>query len=285
LQTDTSSAAGNQDVHAIADPCQDNGTNSLPAQSILALFAHPDDAEFLCAGTLAHLAGRGLKIHIATMTGGDCGSTTLPATKIAKIRRGEARHAAKLIGAHYFCLNERDLNVFYDRKTLAKVTELVRQTNPAIVFTHSPVDYMVDHEVTSQLCQTACFGAMATNFRTGNTRSARPLRSVPHLYYAEPFGGRDILGKEVHATLFVDISATLSRKAQMLSCHESQQDFLRAQQGIPHLLDMMQAMAGRAGKISHVTAAEGFRQHLGQGFPQKELLGVFLPELVRTIKN
>ena len=285
MQTHTSRAPGNQDVDAIADPCQDNDTNSLPAQSILALFAHPDDAEFLCAGTLAHLAGRGLKIHIATMTAGDCGSTTLSATKIAKIRRGEARHAAKLIGAHYFCLNERDLNVFYDKKTLAKVTELVRQTNPSIVFTHSPVDYMVDHETTSQLCQTACFGAMAINFRTGNTRSARPLGSVPHLYYAEPFGGRDILGKEVHATLFVDISATLSRKAEMLSCHESQQDFLRAQQGIPHLLDMMRAMADRAGKISHLTAAEGFRQHLGQGFPQKELLGLFLPELVRTIKT
>ena len=99
------------------------------------------------------------------------------------------------------------------------------------------------------------------------------LRSVPHLYYAEPFGGRDILGKEVHATLFVDIAATLSRKAQMLSCHESQQDFLRAQQGIPYLLDMMRAMADRAGRISHLTAAEGFRQHLGQGFPQEELLG------------
>jgi LmbE family N-acetylglucosaminyl deacetylase len=285
LQTDTSCAAGTQDVGAIADPYQDNDTNLLPAQSILALFAHPDDAEFLCAGTLAHLAGRGLKVHIATMTSGDCGSTTLSATKIAKIRRGEARHAAKLIGAHYFCLNERDLNVFYDRKTLAKVTELVRQTNPSIVFTHSPVDYMVDHETTSRLCQTACFGAMAVNFRTGNTRSARPLRSVPHLYYAEPFGGRDILGKDVHATLFVDISATLSRKAEMLSCHESQQDFLRAQQGITHLLDMMRAMADRAGKISHLTAAEGFRQHLGQGFPQNELLGLFLSELVRTIKT
>jgi len=285
LQTYTTIAAGKQQGEDfIADPHRDSSTNPFPAQSILALFAHPDDAEFLCVGTLAHLAERGLKIHIATMTAGDCGSTTLSAKKIANVRRGEARRAAKLIGAHYICLNERDLHVFYNRKTLAKVTELVRQTSPSIVFTHSPVDYMVDHETTSQLCQTACFGAMAPNFRTGNSRAAKPLKSVPHLYYAEPFGGRDILGKEVHATLFVDIASTFSRKAQTLSCHESQQKFLRTQQGIPQLLDMMRAMAERAGMISHFTVAEGFRQHLGQGFPQDEALAFFLPELVRTIK-
>ena len=283
LQTNTTVAAGKQDVDLPGDLRRDGGTNPIPTQSILALFAHPDDAEFLCAGTLAHLAGRGIRIDTATMTAGDCGSTKLSATKIAKIRRDEARHAAKLIGAHYFCLNEKDLNIFYDRKTLAKVTELIRHTNPSIVFTHSPVDYMVDHETTSQLCQTACFGAMAPNFRAGNRRLAKPLHSVPHLYYAEPFGGRDILGKEVRATLFVDIAATLSRKAQMLSCHESQQDFLRAQQGISDLLDTMHAMADRAGRISHLTWAEGFRQHLGQGFPQDELLGRVLPDLVRII--
>lgn len=275
MQTHTTVSAETRDVESVGEE----------SRQVLALFAHPDDVEFLCAGTLTHLAGRGLKIHIATMTAGDCGSTTLPAAKIAKIRRREARRAAQLIGASYSCLNERDLRVFYDRKTLAKVTELVRRTNPSIVFTHSPVDYMVDHETASQLCQTACFGAMAPNFRTGKRRSAKPLTYVPHLYYAEPFGGRDILGKEVQSTLFVDISATFSRKAQMLSCHESQQDFLRAQQGISHLLDMMRAMAERAGKIPQLTVAEGFRQHLGQGFPQKDLLGRLLPELVRGSKT
>ena len=39
----------------------------------LAILAHPDDAEFLCAGTLVRLAcERGWSIHIATMTPGDC---------------------------------------------------------------------------------------------------------------------------------------------------------------------------------------------------------------------
>ena len=64
--------------------------------TVLALFAHPDDAEFLCAGTLIHLAKHGAKVHLATMTAGDCGSSILPPEKISRIRRREAARAAKL---------------------------------------------------------------------------------------------------------------------------------------------------------------------------------------------
>jgi LmbE family N-acetylglucosaminyl deacetylase len=252
--------------------------------NVFALFAHPDDAEFLCAGTLARLADRGARIYITTMTAGDCGSTLLPAAKISRIRRQEAERAAKLIGAGYSCLKEKDLNIFYDRRTLGKVMQALRAASPNLVFTHSPVDYIVDHETTSRLCQTACFGAMAPNFQTGSRKVAHHLRSVPHLYYVEPFGGRNILGEEIQSTLFVDIAPTLSRKEQMLSCHESQRAFLSAQQGISDMGSMTRAMAERAGKISGYASAEGFRQHLGQGFPQDNLLSELMATRVSSIK-
>lgn len=218
------------------------------------------------------------------MTAGDCGSTLLPATKISGIRLMEAKRAAKLIGAAYSCLMEKDLNIFYDRRTLGKVMHALRAANPDLVFTHSPVDYMVDHETTSRLCQTACFGAMAPNFQTGSHKIARPIRSVPHLYYAEPFGGRDILGEEIHSTLFVDIASTLSRKEQMLACHESQVAFLSAQQGLTDMGRMLREMAGRAGNISACASAEGFRQHLGQGFPQDNLLNTLVGTRARMTR-
>lgn len=218
------------------------------------------------------------------MTAGDCGSTLLPAAKISRIRFKEAERAAKLIGAGYSCLKEKDLNIFYDRRTLGKVMQALREANPDLVFTHSPVDYMVDHETTSRLCQTACFGAMAPNFQTGSRKAAPHLRSVPHLYYAEPFGGRNILGEEIQSNLFVDIAPTLSRKEQMLACHESQRAFLIAQQGISDMGSMTRAMAERAGKISGYASAEGFRQHSGQGFPQDNLLGDLMGKRVRPIK-
>ncbi len=253
--------------------------------NVLALFAHPDDAEFLCAGTLAHLADRGARIHIATMTPGDCGTTILPAAKISRIRRSEARRAAKLIGAEYACLEERDLSIFYDQRTLRKVMELVRRVDPSLVLTHSPVDYMVDHEATSRLCQTACFGALAPNFRTSARRAARPTRGVPHLYYAQPFGGRDILGEEIRPSSCVDIAATFERKEKMLACHESQQAWLRAQQAVSSPLDMLRKMAERTGQYSGFRWAEGFRQHRGQGFPQDNLLERLLGDLVWSDKN
>jgi len=252
---------------------------------VLALFAHPDDAEFLCAGTLAHLASRGAKIHMVTMTAGDCGSTILPPAKITRIRRREAARAAELIKATYTCLEEKDLLVFYDGPTVKKVLELVRRVDPQLVLTHSPVDYMVDHETASRLCQSACFAAMAPNFRTGARRPAKATRRVAHLYYAQPFGGRDILGNEIRPTLFVDISPTFELKERMLACHESQQAWLHAQQDIPRPSHPMREMAERAGQLSGFRLAEGFRQHLGQGFPQDNLLGKLLGDLVRPVET
>jgi N-acetylglucosamine malate deacetylase 1 len=250
--------------------------------TVLALFAHPDDAEFLCAGTLAHLAERGATLRIATMTAGDCGSTVLPPLKIARIRRKEAERAANMVRASYTWVGEKDLSIFYDRPTLAKVAELVRRANPALVLTHSPVDYMVDHETTSRLVQTACFGGTAPNYRTrAHGARARSLSRVPHLYYAEPFGGCDILGHEIRSNMFVDISSTLARKLEMLECHASQWTWLLAQQGIADHADVVRRMAARAGEFSGFGWAEGYRQHLGQGFPQDNLLAVLLGDLVR----
>ena len=256
--------------------------NLMPnAVNVLALFAHPDDAEFLCAGTLALFAARGARIHIATLTAGDCGSTTLPAARISNVRQKEASRSAALIGARYHCLKSKDLLVFYDRAHLNKVMELVRQTNPTLVLTHSPVDYMIDHETVSRLCQSACFGAMAPNFNTGARRPAPPLKAVPHLYYADAFGGRDILGHRIKSGISVDISATLKRKEEMLACHESQQAWLKSQQEIPETVATMRNMAKAAGKQAGFRWAEGFRQHLGQGFPPSNLLQELLGSIVR----
>jgi len=118
---------------------------------VLALFAHPDDAEFLCGGTLVQLAKLGAHLHIATLTAGDCGSAILPPEKITAILRKEAERAAARLGAEYSCLEEKDLLISYDAATLQKVLELVRQVDPDLVIAHSPSDYMVDHETASRL--------------------------------------------------------------------------------------------------------------------------------------
>ena len=108
---------------------------------ILSILAHPDDAEFLCAGTLIRLKREhGYEVHIASMTPGDCGSVQHAPQEIARLRRAEGAQAAALIGATYHCLEENDLLVFYNERTLEKVTRLLRLVRPGVVLTHSPAD-------------------------------------------------------------------------------------------------------------------------------------------------
>ncbi len=247
---------------------------------VLALFAHPDDTEFVCAGTLFLLADRGAAIHVATLTAGDCGSTILPSAEISRVRLKEGQRAAALLGAPFTSLKEKDLLVLYDRPTIRKVMELVRRVDPSLVFTHSPSDYMLDHEIVSRLCQTACFGAMAPNFRTGARKPSKPLRAIPHLYYAQPAGGTDILGKEVMPSLCVNIGSSLERKQRMLACHESQQAWLKSQQGMTGPVDNMRKMAAWTGALAGFEWAEGFRQHLGQGFPSDDKLSALLGDSI-----
>src|SRR5262249_30655736 len=158
---------------------------------VLSVLAHPDDAEFLCAGALLRLRREhGWDVHIASMTAGDCGSVEKPPEEISHIRQAEGRRAAQLLDGTYHCLEGRDLLIFYDEPTLTKVVRLLRRVRPALVLTHSPADYMLDHEMTSTLTRAAVFNAPIPNFEYGAPLPP-PLEHIPHLYYCDPIEGKD----------------------------------------------------------------------------------------------
>jgi LmbE family N-acetylglucosaminyl deacetylase len=239
---------------------------------VLSLMAHPDDAEILCAGTLIRLQEKGWEVHIATMTPGDCGSRELPPEEIARVRLEEGRRAAAMIRGHYHCLDRRDLLVFYDEPAIRKAVELIRQVNPTIVITHYPRDYMADHEFTSLVARMACFGAPAPNFRTGILPCAGASSGIPHLYYASPIEGIDIFGEPIPMSVVIDVSEVIGLKADMLACHKSQREWLRAQHGIDEYINSMKDWSARMGQRIGVAYAEGFRQHLGHAYPHSDLL-------------
>jgi len=248
------------------------------SNTILSLLAHPDDAEFLCAGTMARLVQEhGWEAHIASMTPGDCGSAELPAERIAALRREEGARAASLIGATYHCLEERDLLIFYSERTLEKVTRLLRTVRPQVVFTHAPADYMLDHEVTSTVVRAAAFGAPIPNFAP--ERGLAPLEHIPHLYYCDPIEGKDPLGREVTPGFCIDISVVIDTKVEMLACHASQREWLLKHHGMDQYLQAMRDWTSHRGRSCGVSHAEGFRQHLGHSYPQDNLLGQLLGSL------
>jgi LmbE family N-acetylglucosaminyl deacetylase len=237
---------------------------------VLALMAHPDDAEILCGGTLALLAGLGWEVHIATATPGDCGSSRLKPHQIAAIRRKEARQAASVLGARYHCLERRDLRVRYDDRTLFAALGLLRQVRPRVLITHSPADYMLDHEQISLVARAAAFGAPIPN-APAPTRW-RPLEAVPHLYYADPIEGKDPFGSPVRPSLLVDVKGVLETKLEMLSKHRSQRDWLRQHHGMDEYLESAKRWSRERGRLAGLAYAEGFRQHLGHAYPQDDLL-------------
>jgi LmbE family N-acetylglucosaminyl deacetylase len=243
---------------------------------VLSVLAHPDDAEFLCAGTLLRLSQEhGWQIHIASMTPGDCGSAELPADAISRIRRAEGARAAEAAGGRFHCLEERDLLICYGGHTLEKVTRLMRQVRPTLVITHSPADYMLDHEMTSTIVRAAAFGAPIPNFLAGKDLGP-PLERIPHLYYCDALEGKDLLGREVPPGFCVDISSVIDRKAQMLACHASQRDWLLKHHGMDHYLQAMRDWGMTRGRACGVAFAEGFRQHLGHSYAQDNLLAKLL---------
>ncbi len=238
-------------------------------QVALALVAHPDDAEILCGGVLIRLAQSGWRVHIATMTPGDCGTMDHNRWQISAIRTDEAKKAAAMIGATYHCLDERDGLVTYNPATIQKAIDLCRRVTPSLIFTHAPKDYMMDHEQTSMVARAASFVHGAPNI------SAFPLLAgtgIPHLYYCDPLGLADPLGNPVTPTTVIDVTEVMEKKLEMLACHASQRAWLQAHHGMDEYLDAVRRNCAARGKIIKTEYAEGFIQHRGHAYPGNDIL-------------
>jgi len=259
---------------------------------VLAAGAHPDDVEISCAGTLKALQDAGFSIHIATMSLGDCGSKEIPPDELRRQRRAEAEEACRILGATYHYVGSHDFSIFNDDVHNRRMTALMREVDPNIVLTHSPGDYILDHDNTSMLVRNACFYAPATNYDCSQFSEAPAMRSIPYLYYWDVMEGIDIFGKRVAPEFYVDISGEMELKSEMLAVHRSQREWLRAQHGMDEYLESMQKWGSYRGgeaellrsmggaPTQSVHYAEAFRQHLGHAYPQDNIVAEVLPTRV-----
>lgn len=244
----------------------------------LAIAAHPDDIEFLMAGTLLLLRQAGWEIHYLNLATGNCGSRQHAAAATRRLRRAEARAAARALGAVWHPPVVDDAEIFYADRLLRAVAAVMREVRPSVVLTHSPEDYMEDHMNTARLAVTAAFVRGMPNYRT---RPARPaIEGDCTVYHALPHGLRDGLGRRVAAGWYVDTTSVQAAKRAALACHRSQKDWLDATQGMDSYLDAMEAMAREVGRMSgRFRFAEGWRRHATLGFcapdadPLREALG------------
>jgi LmbE family N-acetylglucosaminyl deacetylase len=230
-----------------------------------AIAAHPDDVEFLMAGTLILLRDAGYEIHYMNLANGYCGTTEHDPETIVRIRRDEARNAAHSIGAVFHESICPDLEIFYDRPTLLRLASIVREVKPEIVLTHSPTDYMEDHTNTCRLAVTAAFSRCMPNFPVQPPQEA--TYDPVTVYHAQPYSNRDPLRKLVEPDMFVDASDVLEQKLAMLSCHVSQKKWLDESQGLDSYLHSLRELDAEVGRMSgRFEYAEGWRRHLHLGF-------------------
>lgn len=239
------------------------------APIVLAIGAHPDDIEFMAAGTLLLLKQAGCETHYINVANGNCGTVQYDRATIAKIRAAEARQAAQILGAHFHPSLVNDLEVFYDLKTLRRLSAMVREVRPSIVLTHGPLDYMEDHTNTCRLAVTAAFNHAVPNFKTKPARAAYEGNVV--VYHWMPHGFCDGLRRRIFPGAYVNTTSVQSTKLAALARHRSQQHWLDTSQGMNSYLAAMEEMSLRLGKMSKkFKHAEGLRRHLHLGFATTE---------------
>ena len=239
-------------------------------KSALAIFAHPDDIEFVAAGTLLQLSLRGWELHYLNLCSGNGGSVLMDARTTAETRLKEAQEAARILGASFHPPIADDLELFYGPEMLKKVAAVVRETRPSIVLTHSPQDYMEDHMNASRLAVTATFAHGIPNFQTDPPRASYPEDVT--VYHAMPHGLSDPLRQKVRAGLYVNTTAVHERKRDALAAHVSQKHWLDVSQGMDLYLSSMDDLSRVVGRLSgRFEHAEGWRRHLHLGFSSKDI--------------
>lgn len=188
-------------------------------QSYLVVVAHPDDAEFGAAGTMATLTKTGKTVTIVQVTSGDKGSGDPAAAPqdVARTREAEEREAARRLGVQEVVfLREPDSEVLPDVRLREKIVRMIRTYKPDVVITHDgfrPYALHPDHRAVGIATTDACYPA-----------ARDPLNYPHHL--------RD--GLETHKTAelwyfgaetpdrFIDITDAFEDKIQALMAHESQ---------------------------------------------------------------
>src|SRR5688500_15892750 len=172
----------------------------------MAIAAHPDDIEFMMAGTLCLLKNAGYEIHYMNLSTGNCGSLETDSETTTRIRLEEGKNAAKILGAGFHGPITNDFEILYVPELLKKLAAVVRTVKPQIILTHSPIDYMEDHMNTSRLATTAAFVRGIPNFQTsvpavGNYDCA--------IYHAMPHSLLDPLRRRVIPGVFIDIASVI----------------------------------------------------------------------------
>jgi LmbE family N-acetylglucosaminyl deacetylase len=189
---------------------------------ILVVVAHPDDAEFGCAGSVARWIAEGCEVYYCLFTRGDRGSDDPAMTRerLAALRETEQRAAARVLGVRDVTfLGYPDGEVEDTREARRHIVREIRRVRPDRIVTQNPFPSMNpysghrDHRNAGRLALDAVYPY------------ARDRMHFPELLAEgfQPHKVREVyLMGHMEPDVFVDITGTMERKLEALRCHVSQ---------------------------------------------------------------
>ena len=218
----------------------------------LAVFAHPDDPEVACGGTLARWATLGSEIHLVITNRGEKGSHDPDADPdaLAEHRAEEVAQAAEVLGVTSVeHLGYPDGEMENDATLRGRLIEIVRRVRPDVLVAPDPTaiffgDSYVNHRDHRQLG----WAVLDTLVPAGS-----PLY-VPQAGPAHQVG-LVLLSGSLEADAWVDIEAVLATKVAAVACHESRLG------GDPALVaELLEHRAVEEGQRAGLVHAEAFRR-------------------------
>jgi LmbE family N-acetylglucosaminyl deacetylase len=196
----------------------------LPRQ-VLAIYAHPDDAEFFSGGTLARWASEGAAIRLFLITSGDKGTAdrTLAPETLREIRETETRAAAAQLGiGEVIFLRLPDGELGLSLQLRRAIVRMIRLKRPDTVLSSDPLTRWrgdrrlnhPDHWVVASEVMSAVYPAARDHLNFPELLRDEGLEPhiVPYLYLALPTA----------PNLRIETTAFQSQKMMALREHRSQ---------------------------------------------------------------
>ncbi len=191
---------------------------NIEFQRAMILFAHPDDAEVQCGGTIALWTESGKRVTYVVMTNGDKGTQdpSMTGEVLAKLRREEQLRAAEELGVEkVIFLENRDGELEVTMEKRKELTKIIREHQPEVLITHDPwMRYQLhpDHRACGTLALDAMISARdRLYFPEQIEQGLKPCRVRQALLFSSD-----------HPDFWMDIGKTLEQKFRALGKHDSQ---------------------------------------------------------------
>jgi LmbE family N-acetylglucosaminyl deacetylase len=222
----------------------------------LAVYAHPDDADVACGGTLARWAQAGTAVHLVVCTDGGKGTfdPRVKAKNLVATRAAELEESSAVIGlASVTNLGYPDGELVDSDEFQRVLVEWVRRLKPDVVCGHDPTAVFFGQEYFNhrdhRIAGTALLDAVA------------PAAALP-LYFPEAGPAHQVSTVLLSGTLepdeWVDVSDTIERKAAAVECHRTQFSASDGSDGWAG--EAVRRRAEEEGRRAGAPYAEGFRR-------------------------